>query len=769
MSNKNDNLYKEALKYHNRPNGPGKIEIVPTKEVVTSYDLSLAYSPGVAAPCLEIQKDPSKVNDYTARGNLVAIITNGTAVLGLGNIGPLASKPVMEGKAVLFKKFAGINAFDIEIDELDVDKFVDTVARLEPSFGGINLEDIKAPECFAIEEKLKERLNIPVLHDDQHGTAIIVCAAFKNWLRLSGKKVEDVKLVASGAGAAALACLSLLVKFGLPMKNIIVTDIHGVVYKGRLEEMDEKKSRFAIETEMRSLNEAITGADVFLGLSAAGVLKPEMVQKMADEPLIMALANPNPEITPEEALKANPKAIIATGRTDYPNQVNNVLGFPYIFRGALDVGATTINEEMKLACVDAIADLALDEITEEVADAYAGEDIKFGRDYLIPKPFDPRLILSVPMAVAKAAMDTGVAARPIADFKEYKKELEKYVFKSGQLMRPIYTRASEDAKRVAFAEGEETKILRAVQSIVDDNVARPILIGREEVIEFRIKKAGLRLQKGRDFELVNPENDPRYEDYWKTYHELRGRDGISPSTAKKIIRTSNTTIASLLVYKGDADAIICGTTGRYKHHLEHISAVIEKEKYATSFAAMSILITDKGTFFICDTHVNPNPTAEQICSMTIQAAREVRRFGLEPNVALLSHSDFGISNSPDALKMKQAVEMIKEIKPDLNIDGEMNADCALSVKNRNLIYPNSTLKGQANLLIMPNIDAANIAYNMTKVLSNAIVIGPLLLGSSKPAYILTPSSSSKGIANVAALASVKAQMIEERIKSAKNG
>lgn len=757
---KKQKLYEAALDYHTRPNGPGKISITPTKELATARDLALAYSPGVAAPCEEIVKDPLKAMDYTARGNMVAVITDGTAVLGLGDIGPLAAKPVMEGKSVLFKKFAGIDAIDLEIDQKNIDKLVDTIAALEPSFGGVNLEDIKAPECFEVERRLKERMNIPVFHDDQHGTAIIVGAAFTNWIRWSERDISDIKLVASGAGASAIACLTLLNGLGLPLENIYVTDREGVVYKGRGTSMDPQKEKFAQVTDHRTLEDVIKDADVFLGLSGPGVLKSDMVASMADAPLIMALANPTPEIMPEEAKAAKSNAVICTGRSDYPNQVNNVLCFPFIFRGALDVGATCINEEMKQACVKALADLALQEATAEVAAVYGDDNLDFGPEYLIPKPFDPRLIIELSMAVAKAAMDSGVAARPIEDFNAYRTRLERYVFKSGQLMRPIYDRASKNPKRIVYAEGEEYKILRAVQTVVDDNIAKPILIGRETVILERIKRLGLRLQKDVDFELVNPDSDPRFNDYWTTYHDLLARKGVSPATAKKEIRTSNTAIAAVMVHKNEADGMICGTFGRYRKHLKKIENVIGLHENAETLASMSVMILSRGTYFISDPYVNTNPDADQLAEMAILAAEEVHRFGIEPRVALLSHSDFGSHDGPEIDKMQEAARRIKDRAPALSFDGEMNADTALSQQIRDLVFPESTLKGEANLLIMPNIDAANIAHNLLKVLGDGIVVGPLLLGARKPAHILTPSVTARGIINATAVACVGAQFMD---------
>lgn len=760
---KKDSFYEAALEYHRGPNGPGKVSITPTKPMAAQQDLALAYSPGVAAPCEEIAANPACASEYTARGNLVAVITNGTAVLGLGDIGPLAAKPVMEGKAVLFKKFAGIDAIDLEIDEKNIDKIVDAIAVLEPSFGGINLEDIKAPECFEIERRLKERMKIPVFHDDQHGTAIIVGAAFTNWIKFSGRKIKDVKLVTSGAGAAAMACVNLLVALGLPKKNIILTDKYGVVYKGRNEEMDEEKKQFSIETKARTLKDVIKGADVFLGLSAPGVVDRAMVKSMANAPLIMALANPVPEIMPEEARAARPDAVICSGRSDYPNQVNNALCFPFIFRGALDVGATAINEAMKLACVKALASLTMAEASAEVSAVYGDIPLSFGAEYLIPKPFDSRLMLELPPAVAKAAMDSGVATRPIKDFDAYRQQLEKHVFKSGQLMRPIYTRAAADPKRIALAEGEETRVLHAAQTMIDDGIAKPILIGREEVINARINKLGLRMKKGVDFDLVNPDSDPRYNDYWSTYHKIMGRKGVTPAIAKQMVRTRNTIIAALLVHKNDADAMICGTIGRYDRHFKYLIDVLGHTEGHDTYAALNVMILNKGTFFIADAFVNPNPTAEEVCEITLMAAEEVRRFGVEPKIALLSHSDFGsMDRRPEAVKMSEAVKMIKERAPELEVEGEMTASAALSEEIRDLMFPNSELKGQANLLIMPNIDAANIAFHMMRTLSDGISVGPLLLGVKKPAHILIPSVTSRGIVNAAAYACVCAQLLEKK-------
>ncbi|MBU6474785.1 MAG: NADP-dependent malic enzyme [Alphaproteobacteria bacterium] len=749
---KKDSLYNDALAYHRAPNGPGKISITPTKAVMTQRDLALAYSPGVAAPCEEIVANPAAVSEYTARGNLVAVITNGTAVLGLGNIGPLAAKPVMEGKSVLFKKFSGIDAIDVEIAETDVDRLVDIIASLEPSFGAINLEDIKSPECFEVERRLKERMKIPVFHDDQHGTAIIVATAFRNWITYSGRNIKEVKIVTAGAGAAAMACVTLLAEMGVPKKNILLTDLHGVVHKGRNEEMDEVKKPFAQETKLRTLKEAIKGADVFLGLSAPGVLNQAMLKSMGKAPLIMALANPTPEIMPEEAREARPDAIICTGRSDYPNQVNNALCFPFIFRGALDVGATAINEKMKVACVEALSKLTMAEATAEVAAVYGDVPLQFGPEYLIPKPFDPRLILELPPAVARAAMESGVATRPIEDFAAYRARLEKYVYKSGQLMRPMYARAAANPKRVAFAEGEEMRVLHAAQTLIEDRIARPVLVGRAEVILARIAKLGLHMKKGRDFDIVNPEDDPRFNDYWQTYHKIMERKGITPATARQLVRTRNTLIAALLVRKDDADAMICGTIGRYDRHYQHIIDVIGTAEGVRACASLSIMILPKGTFFLCDAFVNHNPSAEDLCDMALLAAEEMKRFGMEPRIALLSRSDFGSIDCPDAVKMREATQMIKDRAPELEVEGEMTGSAALSEEIRERLFPNSELKGQANLLVMPNIDAANIAFHLLKILGDGIVVGPLLLGAAKPAHVMIPSVTSRGIANAAAYA-----------------
>ena len=745
-------LRDAALQYH-RQSPAGKISVNATKPMITQRDLALAYSPGVAAACELIVENPAEVRNMTARGNLVAVITNGTAVLGLGAIGPLAAKPVMEGKGVLFKKFAGIDVFDLEINELDPDKLVDIIASLEPTFGGINLEDIKAPECFYIERKLRERMKIPVFHDDQHGTAIIVGAALLNGLKVVGKDITSIKLVVSGAGAAALACLDMLVDLGVQMQNITVTDIKGVVYKGRTEEMDDNKARFAIDTTARTLGEVIAGADVFLGLSAGGVLKPEMVVKMADRPLIFALANPHPEILPADALAVRPDAILATGRSDYPNQVNNALCFPYIFRGALDVGAFTINEAMKRAAVYAIAELAEAEQSAEVASVYGEENLRFGASHLIPKPFDPRLITRIAPAVAQAAMDSGVAERPIADMAAYREQLASFVYQSNMLMKPVFDAAKSAPKRLVYAEGEDPRVLHAVQTVVDEGLAYPILVGRPNVVEQRIAKLGLRIRAGVDFELVNPDDDPRYRDYWMEYHQLMQRQGVTPESAKREMRRRTTLIAAMLVHKGDADAMLCGTVSQPLRHLSYIDEVIGHQAGVKTYAAMNILLLPKHTLFICDTHVNLDPTAEQIAEMTLLAAEEVRRFGLTPKAALLSHSSFGSHANPSAQKMAKARELLEQLAPELEVEGEMHGDAALSEALRQPLFPNSRLKGEANLLIMPNLDAANIAYNLLKVTAGeGITIGSILLGANKSVHILTSTATVRRIVNMSALA-----------------
>ena len=752
-----DDLRQAALEYHRLPT-PGKIAIVATKPLANQHDLSLAYSPGVAEACLAIVEDPAQAANFTSRANLVAVITNGTAVLGLGSIGPLAAKPVMEGKAVLFKKFAGIDVFDIEIDAKDPEKLVEIVAALEPTFGAINLEDIKAPECFFVEEQLRKRLKIPVFHDDQHGTAIIVGAAVRNGLKLIGKKLEDVKLVASGAGAAAIACLDLLVTMGLRVENTIVTDRYGVVWRGRKEEMDPRKDRYAKDTNARTLGDVIGGADIFLGLSAPNVLKPEMAARMADKPLILALANPDPEILPEAARAAKPDAIIATGRTDYPNQVNNVLCFPFIFRGALDVGATTINEAMKLACVEALASLAQAPPSDVVAAAYGDAALTFGPDYLIPKPFDPRLILELAPAVAKAAMDTGVATRPIEDFDAYRQRLTQFVFRSGLVMRPVFDRARSDPKRVVYAEGEDERVLRAVQQAVDEGLARPIIIARRDVVRRRIERLNLRFKLDHDVELVDPQSDPRYNEYSALYHKLMERKGISPDYARYLVRTRNPAIAALMVKRGDADAMLCGAVGQYHRHLQHITDIIGLKPGASAPAALSALVLPKGTFFLCDTFVIDNPSAAQLAEITLRAAAVVRMFGVEPKVALLSHSNFGSSNDASAVKVREALALLHDLAPQLEVEGEMHGDAAVSEEIRQRIFPHSRLTGAANLLIMPNLDAANIAFNLLTTLGDGLAIGPMLLGTRQPAHIVTPSTTVRGLINMTAIAVYDAQL-----------
>jgi len=744
---------QEALDYHQYPT-PGKVAIKATTPLTTQRDLALAYSPGVAAPCLEIEKDPMKSYDYTSRGNMIAVITNGTAVLGLGDIGALASKPVMEGKSVLFKKFAAIDSFDIEIDETDVDAFCKTVKSMEPSFGGINLEDIKAPECFEIETRLKKEMNIPVFHDDQHGTAIIVGAAFKNWITLTGRKMSDIRLVANGAGASSLSCLNILIALGLPKDNITVCDRNGVIYKGRTEGMDPYKEKFAVDTNARSLDDAIEGANVFLGLSAAGALSKDNCAKMADKPLVMALANPTPEIMPELVKEAHPDAIVCTGRSDYTNQVNNVLCFPFLFRGALDCGATQINEDMKLACVEAIAELAQAEASHEVAAVYADEELEFGPDYLIPKPFDPRLIVNLPIAVAKAAMESGVAKRPIDDFDAYERKLQQYFYRSNMIMGSIFDKAKNDPKKIVFAEGEEERVLMAVQTVLDEGIALPILIGRKRVIESRIKKLNLRLEIGKNIELCDPENDPRYKDYWQQYHEIMQRKGVTPEVAKTVIRTNTTAIAGLMVERGEAHALICGIIGQYDFHMKYLTDIIGLKDGVETPAALVGLIMSKGNLFITDTHVNPNPSVQQLTETTLLAAEELERFGIEPNIAMLSHSNFGTSNLGSALKMRDAMHDIKSRRNDLKIEGEMHADAALSPSNRKTIMPNSTMEGVANLLVMPNVEAANITYNTVKVMNDATVVGPILLGMAKPVHIVTSAASPRTLVNLAAISSV---------------
>jgi malate dehydrogenase (oxaloacetate-decarboxylating)(NADP+) len=748
-----------ALEYHECPT-PGKISVTPTKQLTNQRDLALAYSPGVAAPCEEIVIDPANAYKYTARGNLVAVITNGTAVLGLGNIGPLAAKPVMEGKGVLFKKFAGIDVFDIEINEMDPDKLVDIIASLEPTFGGVNLEDIKAPECFYIERQLRERMKIPVFHDDQHGTAIIVGAAIMNGIQYVGKDIAHCKLVVSGAGAAALACLDLIVDLGFPLENIYVTDLAGVVYKGRTELMDPDKERFARNTAARTLAEVIADADIFLGLSAGGVLKQEMVKAMAPNPLILALANPNPEILPEDVKAVRGDAIICTGRSDYPNQVNNVLCFPYIFRGALDCGATTITREMEIAVVHAIAELAHAEQSDIVATTYGFSNLSFGPEYLIPMPFDPRLLIKIAPAVAKAAEDSGVATRPIKDLQAYADSLQQFVYRSGTFMKPLFQVAKKTAaelKRIVYAEGEEERVLRAVQVIVDEKLARPILVGRPAVLETRITKFGLRLKQGVDFDVINPDHDERYREYWQAYYELTNRKGVTQEYAKLEMRRRHTLIGAMMIKKGDADGMICGTFGTTQLHLHYIDQVLGRREGACVYAAMNVLIMPERQLVMVDTHVNENPDANELAAITVMAAEEMRRFGLSPRAALLSHSNFGSSNSESAQKMRAALELVKLRDPTLEVDGEMHGDTALDSKLRNSIMPGSTLTGDANLLVMPNIDAANIAYNLVKTAAgNGIAVGPILLGCAKPVHILTPSATVRRIVNMTALCVVDA-------------
>ncbi|WP_117191249.1 NADP-dependent malic enzyme [Rhizobium terrae] len=749
-------LDEQALFFHRYPR-PGKLEIQATKPLGNQRDLALAYSPGVAAPCLAIRDNPEMAADYTARANLVAVISNGTAVLGLGNIGPLASKPVMEGKAVLFKKFAGIDVFDIEIDAETIDSMVSTVSALEPTFGGINLEDIKAPECFEVERRLREKMNIPVFHDDQHGTAIIVAAAIMNGLELAGKNISDVKIVTSGAGAAALACLHLLVSLGARKENIWVHDIEGLVYDGRNTLMDEWKEIYAQKTDKRVLADSIDDADVFLGLSAAGVLKPELLARMAPKPLIMALANPTPEIMPELARAARPDAMICTGRSDFPNQVNNVLCFPYIFRGALDCGARTINEEMKMAAVKAIAALAREEVSDVAARAYSGETPTFGPDYLIPSPFDPRLILRIAPAVARAAAETGVAARPIHDFDAYLDQLNRFVWRSGFVMKPIFNAAkSSEKKRVIFAEGEDERVLRAAQVLLEEKTATPILIGRPSVIEARLKRFGIRIRPDVDFAVVNPEDDPRYRDYVDEYFALVGRRGINPETARTIVRTNNTVIGALSVKRGEADALICGVEGGYDRHLRDVDQIIGKRPDVCAFSGLSLLISQRGAIFFTDTFVNYNPSAQELAEITVLAAEEIHRFGIVPKAALICHSNFGSRDSESAQKMRTALKLVRERAPHLEVDGEMQGGSALSETLRKRAMPNSSLTGEANLLVFPNLDAANISLGIVRNMTDALHVGPILLGAAMPAHILSPSVTSRGVVNMAALAVVEA-------------
>ena len=752
-----EDLHSAALAYHRLPR-PGKLEIQAIKPLANQRDLALAYSPGVAAACTEIAGNPAEAASLTARANLVAVVSNGTAVLGLGNIGPLASKPVMEGKAVLFKKFAGIDVFDIEIAADTIDRVVETVAALEPTFGGINLEDIKGPDCFEIESRLRERMKIPVFHDDQHGTAIIVGAAIVNALLLNGKKLPDVKIVCSGAGAAALACLNLLVSMGAQRKNIWVCDIDGVVYEGRPTLMDRWKAVYAQKTDKRKLADVIVGADIFVGLSAPNVLTQDMVKQMADKPLVMALANPNPEIMPDEARAARPDAMICTGRSDFPNQVNTVLCFPFIFRGALDVGATAINEEMKHAAVDAIAQLARDPPSDVVARGFeAGEVQGFGPGSLIPSPFDPRLIQRIAPAVAKAAMESGVATRPIKNFDEYTALLERFAFRSGLVMKPVFAKAKSQPVRVIYAEGEDERVLRATQQVLEESLAKPILVGRPSVVEVRIKRFGLSIKAGKDFDLVNPEDDPRYRSYVQSYIEVAGRRGVTPDAARTVVRTNNTVIAALAVHRGEADAMICGVEGRYMSHLRHVREIIGHRPEVSDFAALALMITTKGAYFIADTEVRSNPSADELCEMAALAANHVQRFNLKPKIAFLSHSDFGSYDTDSSRKMRRATTLFKEHYPELEADGEMQGDTALSEATRKLILPHSNLEGEANILMMPNLDAANVAYQMIKVLADAVPVGPILIGPSRPAHILTPSVTARGILNMTAVAAVEAQ------------
>ncbi len=746
-----DKKDQDALDYHQFPT-PGKLQISATKPLATQHDLSLAYSPGVASACTAIHADASKAADYTIRSNLVGVITNGSAVLGLGNIGPLAAKPVMEGKAVLFKRFSNIDVFDIEIDQPDIDKFVDTVAALEPTFGGINLEDIKAPECFEIEQRLRERMNIPVFHDDQHGTAIIVTAAILSGLKVIAKDLKKIRLVTSGAGAAALACLNQLVSAGLPVKNIIVTDRMGVVYKGRKEHMDQWKQVYASATKARSLQEALVKADVFLGLSAPNVLKPEMLETMAKKPLILALANPVPEILPELARQVRPDALICTGRSDYPNQVNNVLCFPFIFRGALDVGATTINEAMKLACVKALSDLVQKEVSDTVMQAYGGVPDKFGANYLIPKPFDPRLVVELSLAVAKAAMDSGVATRPIKDFNAYRNKLQNFIYRSGSFMRPVMERAKGSNKKLVYAEGEQMRVLHAAQQVVDDDIARPVLIGNHEVIAENIKKLGLRIKADFDIDIVDPQHNPAFADYAAYYHELMGRKGVTPGGAQHIVRNRNTILAALMVKQGDADAMIAGVVGGFTRSLSNIINVVGKAKGIKQASTIVVHLLPTQTVFICDAHVTKNPGVEELVETTLLAAAEIRSFGIEPKIAFVSHSNFGASKDESAVKMREALAILHETQPELEVDGEMHADAALSESIRNRLYPHSKLKGTANLLVMPNADAANISVSLLKMLGGGVTIGPILMGMSKSAHVVAQAITVRNLVNMSAVA-----------------
>lgn len=762
-SSGSEDLNTAALAYHRLPR-PGKLEIQATKPLGNQRDLALAYSPGVAAACEAIAADPQEAASLTSRANLVAVVSNGTAVLGLGNIGPLASKPVMEGKAVLFKKFAGIDVFDIEIKADTIEHVVETVAALEPTFGGINLEDIKAPECFDIEAQLKERMKIPVFHDDQHGTAIIVAAAVENALLLNGKKLEDVKIAAAGAGAASLACLNLLVAMGAKKSNIYVCDRDGVIHEGRNTRMDRWKKEYARKTEKRTIGDAIVGADIFLGLSGPNVLTKEMVAQMADQPLVMALSNPIPEIMPDDARAAKPDAMICTGRSDFPNQVNNVLCFPFMFRGALDCGATAINEEMKHAAASAIAALAREAPSDVVARAYEGEVLGFGPGFLIPSPFDPRLILRIAPAVAKAAMATGVASRPIADFDAYQETLERFAFRSGFVMKPVFAKARTQPVRVIYAEGEDERILRAAQAVLEEKIAKPILVGRPSVVEARLKRFGLSIRAGHDFDLINPDDDPRYRSYVQDYINAAGRSGITPDAAATLVRTNNTVIAALAVLRGEADAMICGVEGRYLSHLRRIREIIGYAPGMSEFAALALVITPKEAFFITDTHVRPDPTAEELVDIAVLSAKHVERFGLKPKIAFVSHSNFGSYDTPSARKMRRATGLLKSTHPELEADGEMHGDSALSQVTRERVLPHTCLEGVANILVMPNLDAANIAYQMTKALTDALPVGPILIGAARPAHILTPSVTARGVLNMTAVAAVEAQEQAGRIQ-----
>ncbi|HSH42792.1 MAG TPA: NADP-dependent malic enzyme [Arenicellales bacterium] len=752
-----DKLKEEALEYHRSP-PPGKLAITATKPMATQHDLTLAYSPGVAAACEVIVADEREAATVTGRGNLVGVVTNGTAVLGLGSIGALASKPVMEGKAVLFKKFSGIDVFDIEIEERDPDRFVDIVAGLEATFGGINLEDIKAPECFEIERKLRERMRIPVFHDDQHGTAIVTAAAITSALKVVNKSIDKVKLVASGAGAASLACLDLLVSLGMRRESIIVVDREGVIYSGRADSMDPYKARYAADTDARTLGDALDGADVFLGLSAPGVLKPEQIKVMGNQPIILALANPIPEIMPELAREARPDAIMATGRSDYPNQVNNVLCFPFMFRGALDVGATEINEEMKIACVKALSELAESESSDVVTKAYAGEPSSFGPEYLIPKPFDPRLITKVAPAVAKAAMDSGVAVRPIADLRDYEQHLSQFVYKSSGVMEPIFDRAKEDPKRVCYAEGENDNVLHAAQQVIDGGLARPVLVGNAEVIKERIRTLKLRIHEGEHYEVVDPARDPRLDEFCDEFYRLKCRQGVSPARARYIVRSRNTAFSALMVRLGYADAMLCGTIGPFQEHLQRVRDIVGKAAGVHDFSSLVVLILPTGTFFICDTHVTYQPSEHEIAEMAILASQEVERFGITPKVALVSHSNFGNRQDESSAKMQGALEILRQRAPELEVDGEMHADAAVLEDIRRITLPDSTLNGSANLLVMPNVDAAHISYNLLKVLGGGVSVGPILLGTARPAHVVTQSISVRGLVNMTAIAVVDAQI-----------